>query len=299
MSSRVVLPDNSGDKPKLSITIDDPGVDSAVIMDWQSKDDAILNTLSKHNLQAALFVCGKRVNSKNGRTLLNKWDSSNHLICNHSFSHSYFHSQKITLEDYEVDCLKCDSLIKSYKNYTRLFRYPYLKEGNTIEKRDGFREFLASNAYKNGYVTIDASDWYIDQRMRDTLKNNPNADLAPYKQFYLEHIYDRAIFYDSLAYKLTGRHVKHTLLLHHNLINALFLDDLIKMFTEKGWEIINASDAFSDDISLVKPNILPAGESLVWGMAKETGQYDNILRYPGEDSEYEKGKLDKLLETLK
>jgi hypothetical protein len=40
--------------------------------------------------------------------------------------------------------------------------------------------------------------------------------------------------------------------------------------------------------------ILQAGESIVWGVAKETGKYEDILRYPGEDGEYEKDEMDKL-----
>jgi peptidoglycan-N-acetylglucosamine deacetylase len=279
-----ILPQN----PSLAITIDDPNVDSVTIMDWQAKDDAILNTLAKYNLQAALFVCGKRINNADGKKLLQKWDS-----------HSYYHSDKITIENFEYDFLRCDSLIKDYKNYTKLFRYPYLKEGNTIEKRDGFREFLSSIGYKTGYVTIDASDWYIDGRMRDTLKINPNADITLYKEFYLDHIYERAMFYDRIAFEITGRHIKHTVLLHHNLLNALFLGDLIEMFKQNGWEIINASDAFADSISSYNPNTLPAGESLVWAMAKESGKYENVLRYPGEDEEYEKDKLDAFLKNYR
>ena len=38
----------------------------------------------------------------------------------------------------------------------------------------------------------------------------------------------------------------------------------------------------------------PAGESLVWALAKETGKFESILRYPGEDDVYEKAALDKL-----
>ncbi|MEZ4821341.1 MAG: hypothetical protein R2942_02615 [Ignavibacteria bacterium] len=54
-----------------------------------------------------------------------------------------------------------DSLIKSYKNYARLFRFPYLKEGNTIVKRDSARALFDEMNYKEGYVAIDASDWYV------------------------------------------------------------------------------------------------------------------------------------------
>jgi hypothetical protein len=42
------------------------------------------------------------------------------------------------------------------------------------------------------------------------------------------------------------------------------------------------------------PKIVPAGESLIWALAKETGKFDKVLRYPGEDSEYENAKMDKL-----
>lgn len=284
-------------KPMISITIDDPAVDSAVIMDWQAKDDAILKTFESFSIKAALFVCGKRIDSPAGKELLNRWDSRGHLICNHSYSHFYFHSPKVSLDAYENDFLRCDSIINSYSNFTKLYRYPYLKEGSTLEKRDGFRDFLRTIDYKTGYVTIDASDWYIDGRMIDTLKFDPSSDLTPYKEYYLDHIYKRALYYDSLALRLTGRHIKHTLLLHHNLINALFLGDLLKMFVDKGWVLVDAGSAFKDEIFSRFPDILPAGESIVWAIAKETGKYENSLRYPAEDGEYEEVGLNRYINS--
>jgi hypothetical protein len=55
-----------------------------------------------------------------------------------------------------------------------------------------------------GYVTIDTSEWAIDGRLRKRLNDNPNADLTAYRDFYLEHIWERAQFYDQLARKVTG-----------------------------------------------------------------------------------------------
>lgn len=85
------------------------------------------------------------------------------------------------------------------------------------------------------------------------------------------------------------------MLLHHNLIAAFFLDDLIEHFIENGWEVINYEDAIKDDIYQNNPNILPAGESIIWSMAKESGHYENQLRYPAEDASYEKEELDSLV----
>ena len=50
--------------------------------------------------------------------------------------------------------------------------YKTLKEGDSVEKRDGFRALLMKHGYRNGYVTIDASDWYVDQRMRERLSDS-------------------------------------------------------------------------------------------------------------------------------
>lgn len=107
-------------------------------------------------------------------------------------------------------------------------------------------------------------------------------------------LWDRANFYNNLARKASGRSVKHTLLIHHNVLNELFLNDVLGMFQSKGWRLINAQDAFTDAVFSAEPNIVPAGESIIWAMAKESGKFSDVLRYPGEDGDYEKPKMDKL-----
>ena len=226
--------------------------------------------------------------------MLSSWSNAGHKIGNHTYSHPYYNSKKVSLETFKAELLKNDSVIRDYSNYYRCFRYPFLKEGNTIVKRDGFRQFLREQNYSIGYVTIDASDWYINSRLIKLLREKPKTDISGFRDFYIQHIYERALFYDDLATKLTGRKIKHNLLLHHNLTSALFLDDLIEFFKTKGWKIMDADEAFKDKIYSSEPDILPAGESLIWALAKESGKYDHMLRYPGEDSKYEKSKMDSL-----
>jgi hypothetical protein len=97
-----------------------------------------------------------------------------------------------------------------------------------------------------------------------------------------------------LAKKIYGREIKHTLLIHHSLLNSLFLTDLLQMFKDKGWKLISAKEAYTDKIFLDEAQILPAGESIVWAKAKESGKYNDVIRYPAEDGEYEKAEMDKL-----
>ena len=158
----------------------------------------------------------------------------------------------------------------------------------------GCANILKNHNYKHGYVSIDASDWYVDQRLSKRLEADKSADRSAYYNFYLRHLLERAKYYSELAAKFYDRPIRHTLLIHHSLLNSLFLDQLLSDFKSAGWSLVDADKAFDDPIYRKEPDIIPAGESIIWALAKETGKYDDILRYPGEDSQYEKQKMDEL-----
>jgi peptidoglycan-N-acetylglucosamine deacetylase len=289
-------------RPEIAFTFDGPKTDGGGGLSWQQINDRILETLDKRKIKSVLFVCGKRVESDAGQRLVAAWDRSGQDIGNHSYSHLYFNASgesdsggsKVTLAEFEADALANEPLIRSYSHFIRLFRYPYFKEGDTVEKRDGMRSFLGEHGYRIGRATIDASDWAISSRLESHARGSPQADLAPYGAFFLQHIWERAQFYDSLARRVLNHPVRHTVLLHHNALNALFFDPLIAMFIAKGWNPIDAKRAYADPVYDLQPNILPAGESLIWALAKQSGKFDKELRYPGEDDVYETPKMDAL-----
>lgn len=280
--------------PTLSFTFDDGKTTAFCGYELKTWNEMILSALAGHDLKAILFVAGHNKRTVNGRYVLASWNNAGHRIANHSWNHPNFNSETVTLSQFKQELLLNDSLIRQYSNYMRCFRFPYLKEGNTTEKVNGFRDFMKQHRYRNGYVTIDASDWYIDLRLRNYLTANPGADVSRYRQFYINHIYEHALYYDSMAFALTGRHIHHSLLLHHNLVAGLFLNDLIVFFKQKGWNVIDADKAYEDEVYGTEPQILPAGESLVWAMAKQSGQFDHLLRYPAEGDQYEKALMDSL-----
>jgi peptidoglycan/xylan/chitin deacetylase (PgdA/CDA1 family) len=281
--------------PEIAITIDDFDWNKSVKLDPDQRNRALLGALRSHdNLKAALFVACKFADNDKGKELLRDWDRAGHLIGNHSYSHKYLNSSKVTPDVYTADIEKCDAIIKTFPHFEKRFRFPFLKEGETAAKRDAVRSFLKHHGYRIGHVTIDASDWAVDDRLTARLTKDPSADVTPYRDFYLSHMWERSLYYDDLARKVLGRPVKHAILMHYNLLNALFLGELLDMFQNKGWKLIDAANAFRDPVFAATPNIVPAGESIIWALAKETGKFDKLLRYPGEDSEYENAKMDKL-----
>jgi peptidoglycan/xylan/chitin deacetylase (PgdA/CDA1 family) len=278
---------------QFSITMDDFNWRNAVHLPAEQRNQAILRTLDAHKTRAALFVIGRNADNDEGMSLLRSWNNAGHIIGNHTYSHRSLNSE-ITAAEYEQDIARAETILTGLSQFRRMFRYPALKEGDTALKRDHVRAFLKSHGYRIGHVTIDNSDWIVDQRLAAKLQKDPKADTRPYRDFYLEHMWDRAQYYDALARKVLGRPVKHTILMHFNLLNGLFLGDLIDMFQSQGWQLIDAEDAFTDAVFSAQPKTLPAGESVIWALAKEKSYIAKSLRYPAEDGEYETARMNKL-----
>lgn len=283
-------------KPTVSFTFDDGNTSDLAGFQFEEWNGMILSHLEKENLKSVFFATGKNKSDKKGQFLLKSWNDQGHRIANHSFTHPNFNSDKNSSRLFKSELLKTDLVISNLSNSVKLFRFPYLKEGNNAAKVDSIRHILAENKYLNGYVTIDASDWYIDQRLIGRIEQVglEKAEIEKFKDFYVQHIIERANYYEKLSFDMNSRHINHTLLLHHNLVSALFLGDLINKFKEEGWELINADKAFEDKVFETIPEANFAGEGLIYSMAKQSGKYDQSLRYPAEDSRYERKKMDDL-----
>jgi peptidoglycan-N-acetylglucosamine deacetylase len=281
-----------GGAPRVSFTFDDFSIVDAPMLSGAARNRAILDALQAQGLRAAAFVIGRNVEQPETMRLLEAWSDAGHIVGNHTYSHRRY--SRVTFGDFTDDVLRCEAVLRRLPSFRKLLRFPFLDEGATTEQRDRIRAFLVERGYGNAHVTIDASDWYVDGRLRARLERQRDADPAPYGRFYVDHIWERAQFYDGLSRQVLSRTVSHTVLLHHNMLNALFLGELIQMFKSKGWSVVDVRNAYEDPVFRLAPDVLPAGQSLLWSLAKATGRFDGILRYPGEDGTYEASKMDAL-----
>ena len=74
------------------------------------------------DLRAALFVSGKNIDSDAGKRLLQSWNDAGHTLGNHTYSHSYYHSKKISTAGYIEDIERCENIIKDYAQFKKLTR---------------------------------------------------------------------------------------------------------------------------------------------------------------------------------
>jgi peptidoglycan-N-acetylglucosamine deacetylase len=275
----------------LALTFDD-GLDPRETPEAAAWNGAILKALADNQVRSILFAAGHNVDSPQGLALVKDWGSAGQDVANHTYSHLSLNARDTTLALFIADVERDEALLGQLPGWTRRMRFPYLKEGNTAAKRDGMRAWLKARAYGSGAVSIDASDWYYDQRYALWRTAHVTADPRPFREAYLAHLWNRASYYDSLSLQVLGRSARHVLLLHTRRINAEFLPDIIAMFRAKGWTIISPAEAYADPLYAMQPTTLPAGESVLWALAKQAGVPS--LRYPAEDDIYEKPILDGL-----
>jgi peptidoglycan/xylan/chitin deacetylase (PgdA/CDA1 family) len=273
----------------IALSFDD-GFDPRVEPKAAEWNAAILDGLARSGVKAIFYASGSRVDSPEGLALVAHWGEGGHDIGNHTYSHFSLGSN--LLDDFIQDVEKNEDLLENTKGWVRRFRFPYLKEGRTAEARDGFRGWLAEHEYEAGAVTIDTSDWYYSTRYLAWLEEHPQEDPAALRMAYLDHVWNRALYYDRLSNALFGRSVDHVMLLHTNAINAAFIVDVIAMFRDRGWTLVKPEEAYTDSVYSSVPEVLPAGESLLWSFARQNEFPD--LRYPAEDATYEKPILDAL-----
>jgi peptidoglycan/xylan/chitin deacetylase (PgdA/CDA1 family) len=274
----------------VAFTFDDgPQLGDTPLLSAPQRNLAILDTLARRKVQAALFVtAGNGANRPEGYALARAWGQAGHALGNHTMTHPDLHSTKVSLAQYQQEILDCDAIVRTLPGYQKWFRYTFLREGNTPEKRDGMRAFLQQQGYRNAYVSLDTSDWRFDDKLREILKKNPQADLAPVKQLYLAHVRQRALAYRALSQQLQGRDIAQVLLLHHNLVNALWLDDVIVQFRDMGWSITTPAAAFADPVYQLMPERAAPGQSLLLSMGRTMG----MGKFPGgerlvDDGDYE------------
>ena len=280
-------------KPSISFTFDDGSIDDQPHYKLETWNSMLLSILEKYSLKAILFSTGEDKTSEAGKYVLESWNNAGHSIANHTMTHPNFSKKKVSLELFEKEFILNDNITRQYSNYLTYFRFPYLKEGETQEKIDGFRLFLRDKGYKNGYVTIDASDWYINSRLCKRLKHHVHLDVSKFREYYIEHHFECATYYEDLSYQLTHRHIHHVLLLHHNLAAALFLGEMIIFFKQNGWNVTDPLSSYRDQIYETTTHNIPEQESLILAMATESGKFQKQLMHQPEDKKYLRKEMNK------
>ena len=218
--------------------------------------------------------------------VLKDWLQSGHLLGNHTFSHvNLAHS---TADAYIADIVAMDGLLtflSTTKSPPKVFRYPYMNEGDTLEKHDRVRTFLENNGYQVAQITIHYDDWAWNNAYVRCQAMNDKAKMQ-WLQHHVVAAARREVRQAQKAAELVaGRDVRHILLVHLTAFNALTLAEVLAALRADGVNFIDLPRAMNDPIYRLNPGpSLSAGPTFLKQLldAKNLGYPTGQKLYPLE-----------------
>ena len=226
---------------EIAITFDDAPTPDSALMTGMERTTKLIAALQKANVPDALFYVKADYINPQTAARLEQYTQAGFHLANHSFSH--VSANELGVDAYAVDAYKAHLQLKSFDNVVMYHRFPYLHYGKELASINKLQQLLAELGYKDGYVTIDNFDWYINALLVKAAEEGKSIDYERARDFYVSTLYDNIEFYDALAKKSLGRSPRHVLLLHENDAAALFVADLVKHLRNKGWKIISSQRA--------------------------------------------------------
>lgn len=219
--------------------------------------------------QAAFFINPGAIARRPGAAArIDAYVRAGHVIANHSNTHPRLSTTDA--DAYLADIDAAEGWLKGREGYRPWFRFPFLDEGRGDKvKRDALRAGLDARGLRNGYVTVDASDWWIEQAAIDAKKAGQAIDMDALRDLYVESHVEAAAFNDRLARQVLVRAPAQIMLLHETDIAALWITDLVAALRAEGWTIVSADEAFADPISALRPDVPSAQGTLTEAIAWE------------------------------
>ncbi len=263
---------------RIALSFDDAPKGEGPVFAGNERALALLAALNRSDIESAVFyVNSGKFERPGGRARVASYADAGHLIGNHSHSHLWLNRTDTT--SYIKDIDKAEKLLDGFANRRAWFRYPYLDEGRSAEKVAALSEALEERGLKNGYVTIDNYDWYLDSKWKQAVDEGRSVDVEALRGVYVEMLMGAVRFYDDIAIESLGRSPAHMLLLHENDVAAMFIEDLVAALRKDGWSIITPDEAYADPIAGRVPETLITGQGRVAALAIDAGLDNRTLTH--------------------
>ncbi|MGB7823448.1 MAG: polysaccharide deacetylase family protein, partial [Candidatus Sulfotelmatobacter sp.] len=235
---------------KLAITFDDlplngllpPGVTRA------ETTKNVLEILKKRHVPPVYgFINAKKLEGNaDGAEALKLWAAAE-PVGNHTYSHMDL--EQNTAEAFEREIEENEpvlELLKEEANDWHWFRYPYLHEGDTVEKRRAVRAYLKAHGYRIAQVTLDWEDYLWNTAYARCVAKNDAKSMEWLRSSYLSTASEFLDLGREQAKLVYGQEISYVLLMHLGAYSSTILPDALELLKKKGFKLVTLEEAQSD-----------------------------------------------------
>ena len=234
-------------KREIAITFDElPAAESFSDVNVEQINDFILHALDTHQVKAAGFVVGSRIDDS--YDLLGQWLNAGHVLGNLTYSHADLHAlgAENFIHDINSGSDALETMLAGFGQKKRYFRYPFLHYGETVEEKRAVADYLEAQGVVVAHATVDD---YLYNLSLEKMKGRPDsAAIHELIKEYIIHVSGEVSRCESLAQSILKRNCRQILLLRVNMLNALALDDLLTELEKMGYKFVTLDYALKDDV---------------------------------------------------
>jgi peptidoglycan-N-acetylglucosamine deacetylase len=286
-------------KLKVALTFDDLPINGTLPAGKTQSDFArdTIKVLRKHRIPPSYgFInAAKLERNPDGAEALQIWVTGGHPLANHTYNHLDF--TKNSVEDFQREIVRNEPALELLmpegrktgggdQNW-RWFRYPFLHEGDTLEKRRAVRAFLSSSGYRIAQTTLDWEDYLWNSAHARCWLRKDAESIAWLKESYRTAAREFIRSQRENSRAVFGRDIHHVMLLHLGSFSSVILPDLFKILDEEGFEIVTLEEAQRDPAYDYDPDIAsPRG-----GTHVELGMQAKKIPWPANSPQIPRERL--------
>ena len=236
---------------KLAITFDDLPLNGELPPGVTRPETAknVLAILKKRHAPPVYgFINAKKLEgSADGAEALKLWAAAE-PFGNHTYSHMDLEQNSV--EAYERDIAENEPVLELLKADGRddwhWLRYPYLHEGDTVEKRRAVRAYLKTHGYKIAQVTLDWEDYLWNFAYARCAAKNDAKAIQWLRSSYLSAASQFLDLGRAQAKLIYGHEINYVLLMHLGAFSSTILPDALDLLKKKGFQLVTLEEAESD-----------------------------------------------------
>ena len=201
------------------------------------------------------FVNGvKMENSSDAQQALRVWLDAGMDIGSHTWSHPSL--SEISAEAYIADIAHNEPTLAQWGKSRdwKWLRYPFLYEGNTLEKRHAVRNWLKDHGYRVAQVTLDFEDYAWNNAYGRCLVKKDDAAIQWLHDSYLSNAAEYIQLGREEQIIAFGHEIPNVLLMHETAFTTHMLPELIAQLRAQGFSFQSLAHVESDPAYALDPD---------------------------------------------
>ncbi len=282
---------------RVALTFDDLPINGTLPQGKKQSDFArdTIRVLKKHRIPPSYgFInANKLERNPDGALALRVWVDGGHPLANHTYNH--LDLTRNSVEDFQREILRNEPALellmppdgKLAGHDWRWFRYPFLHEGDTLEKRRAVRAFLANNGYRIAQTTLDWEDYLWNSAHARCWMKKDEVSIKWLHDSYISAAREFIRFQVANSRAVFGRDINHVMLLHLGSFSSHILPGLFEVLQEENFEIVTLEEAQQDAAYDYDPDFAePRGGTLV-----ELGMQAKGIAWPENSPKFDRQRL--------